>query len=303
MEVAEIIESIRAFDGKFARRAVEAAIARREDVTPALLAILEEVAEKGAGVYGTGDYIAHLYAMFLLAQFRETRAYPLMVRITLLPSDDLDNLLGDFISGHLDSALASVCGGDLTGIKSIIECETANEWARGAAIDSLVVLVAAGEISRTVVVDYFATLYRGRLARSHEYEVVWSLLVVSTADLYPEELMADIEQVYADGLMDTMMMRLGEVRADLAAGKEAVLARLAADPHHRLVTDTVKEYGSWACFHPKEQIRSREMPESDGWSPAGSKSGSTYRRPAPKVGRNDPCPCASGKKYKKCCGQ
>ncbi len=29
----------------------------------------------------------------------------------------------------------------------------------------------------------------------------------------------------------------------------------------------------------------------------------TYRRPAPKVGRNEPCPCGSGKKYKKCCGQ
>lgn len=22
---------------------------------------------------------------------------------------------------------------------------------------------------------------------------------------------------------------------------------------------------------------------------------------APKIGRNDPCPCLSGKKYKKCC--
>ena len=32
-------------------------------------------------------------------------------------------------------------------------------------------------------------------------------------------------------------------------------------------------------------------------------SGSTtYIRPEPKVGRNDPCPCGSGKKYKKCCG-
>jgi preprotein translocase subunit SecA len=28
----------------------------------------------------------------------------------------------------------------------------------------------------------------------------------------------------------------------------------------------------------------------------------TFRREAPKVGRNDPCPCGSGKKYKKCCG-
>jgi len=28
----------------------------------------------------------------------------------------------------------------------------------------------------------------------------------------------------------------------------------------------------------------------------------TYRREGPKTGRNDPCPCGSGKKYKKCCG-
>jgi SEC-C motif-containing protein len=27
------------------------------------------------------------------------------------------------------------------------------------------------------------------------------------------------------------------------------------------------------------------------------------RRQSPKVGRNDPCPCGSGKKYKKCCGK
>jgi preprotein translocase subunit SecA len=29
----------------------------------------------------------------------------------------------------------------------------------------------------------------------------------------------------------------------------------------------------------------------------------TVRREAPKVGRNDPCPCGSGKKYKNCCGR
>ena len=29
----------------------------------------------------------------------------------------------------------------------------------------------------------------------------------------------------------------------------------------------------------------------------------TQQRTGPKVGRNDPCPCGSGKKYKKCCGE
>jgi uncharacterized protein YecA (UPF0149 family) len=29
----------------------------------------------------------------------------------------------------------------------------------------------------------------------------------------------------------------------------------------------------------------------------------TVKRDEKKVGRNDPCPCGSGKKYKKCCGK
>jgi preprotein translocase subunit SecA len=37
-------------------------------------------------------------------------------------------------------------------------------------------------------------------------------------------------------------------------------------------------------------------------SPEGPKV-ETFRRDQPKVGRNDPCPCGSGKKYKKCCGK
>jgi uncharacterized protein YecA (UPF0149 family) len=29
----------------------------------------------------------------------------------------------------------------------------------------------------------------------------------------------------------------------------------------------------------------------------------TYTRGKPKIGRNNPCPCGSGKKFKKCCGK
>jgi hypothetical protein len=48
---------------------------------------------------------------------------------------------------------------------------------------------------------------------------------------------------------------------------------------------------------------------AEDWKPADSDAhvpapgiASPIRREAPKVGRNDPCPCGSGKKYKKCCG-
>ncbi|BCN93846.1 protein translocase subunit SecA [Thiomicrorhabdus immobilis] len=42
---------------------------------------------------------------------------------------------------------------------------------------------------------------------------------------------------------------------------------------------------------------------ADETSEEESDAESTFRREAPKVGRNDPCPCGSGKKYKQCCGK
>ena len=38
------------------------------------------------------------------------------------------------------------------------------------------------------------------------------------------------------------------------------------------------------------------------WLPHRRSAVRTVQREEPKVGRNDPCPCGSGKKYKKCCG-
>ena len=44
--------------------------------------------------------------------------------------------------------------------------------------------------------------------------------------------------------------------------------------------------------------------EGGKWVYAGAAEapGMTVRRETPKIGRNDPCSCGSGKKYKKCCG-
>ena len=46
--------------------------------------------------------------------------------------------------------------------------------------------------------------------------------------------------------------------------------------------------------------------EKSGSGESGSRIVPLYGNPveeSPKTGRNDPCPCGSGKKYKKCCGK
>jgi len=69
---------------------------------------------------------------------------------------------------------------------------------------------------------------------------------------------------------------------------EAEEAALIADPvkRHKLAIEA--EYAIPAIY--------------DYWLPQRKSAVATVERSQPKIGRNDPCPCGSGRKYKKCCG-
>lgn len=56
------------------------------------------------------------------------------------------------------------------------------------------------------------------------------------------------------------------------------------------------------CNHHE---RSTFVKDKDGWKFENGElmTEKPMKREEPKIGRNDPCPCGSGKKYKKCCGR
>lgn len=53
----------------------------------------------------------------------------------------------------------------------------------------------------------------------------------------------------------------------------------------------------------KDEAPVQNAPQQNHQVPDRDVKQETYRREQPKVGRNDPCPCGSGKKYKNCCGK
>ena len=116
-----------------------------------------------------------------------------------------------------------------------------------------------------------------------EYSYVWTGLVLCSTDLYPEELYEDIKQAYEEDLIESFIINFEYVEDALDLGKEKVLARLKNNEKYGLITDTIKEMEWWACFEPPTKV---------------------YEfRKRKKIGRNDPCPCGSGRKFKKCCGK
>jgi uncharacterized protein len=78
----------------------------------------------------------------------------------------------------------------------------------------------------------------------------------------------------------------------------AVLARLGDDdPELQELLDDQEKIAQLTDATAESAAAIYEYSRSVGDGPS-----QPFRRQAAKVGRNDPCPCGSGKKYKKCCG-
>lgn len=309
MEIQEILAELQQNRGYFPHSAVDEAIRQREEITPHLLRALEEASRDEVPANDDIDRpFLPIYALFLLAQFREHRAYPLIIKLCELPSETLVILLDDTITEGLPRIIASVFDGNLAPLKAVIEKPANNEYVRSAAIGALSFLVHTEALTRTEVIAYFAELFRGTLAR--EPSNVWDTLASEAVDLYATSLAGDIHAAYEAGLLNPRYMQPSEVEHKFSLAEETVLDQ-SWEHSHNLIDDVGDEMFWWHCFNPrpkKSHSKHHDRDQRKALTNAASSAKSVtppvapYVRAAPKVGRNDPCPCGSGKKHKKCCG-
>ena len=289
MDVQPTLAQLERNDGHFAKAAIREAIAHREDITPPLLEVLEAVARDPQSFAADPKCMIHIYAMYLLAQFRETRAYPLLVQIFSAPGELPFDLVGDTVTEGLESILASVSDGDMSGMASLVENEQANEYVRSAGLRSLVVLVACGRRSRDEVMAYFKGLFR-TLDRTPG--LVWGSMASCSADLYPAEVVEELHIAFDEGLIESLFIGWENIVDALKAGKAAAMMRLPQ--RYPLIDDVEKEMAWWACFEENKK-RKWDLPKVRFVPPPV--------KALVKIGRNEPCPCGSGKKFKRCCGR
>ena len=283
--------------------AMRAAVEQREAIIPELLRVLESVAAAPAEWAEQTDNMLPMFAIFLLAQFRERSAYPLLVKIVRAPGDVLFVLFGDTITQGLSQILASVYDGNAAPLQGLAEGEEVNEFVRSAAVKAFLVLEQTEQLPRETVLEYFGSLFHGKLERTPSF--AWTGLVCAVADLPAPELLQEVRQAYAEGLVDTKAADLEGIERDATAPKPWRSNRW------HLITDAIAEMECWPSFHP-EDSRRKQLPKLDGPLVAPSlpdlNSDPDHVAPLPyiresKIGRNDPCPCGSGKKHKKCCGE
>ena len=294
MEIAKIVQALERHTYTLPRKALEAAVAQRDAITPELMRFLEYTvanAEALAAERREDLYFGHIHAMYLLAQFRETRAFPLLVRFCELPGQTPEDLLDDTVTEGLDRILASTFDGDTDALKRVIENPACNDYVRAAALRTLVILVRVGAKERDEVVAYMAALFHEKVERVPCF--FWDALISCAVELHAHELEEDIRRAYEEELADPTFMAPSEAAEALAKDKDRALKDLPQNVPG-LIDDAIADMQSWACF---DEAENNLYP-----LPAPVRQPPPPRNP-PKIGRNDKCPCGSGKKYKKCCGQ
>jgi hypothetical protein len=235
------------------------------------------------------------YICHLCAEKRDARAFaPLCdliatdetVAVCLPPSDELAGLL------------INLCDGDVEPLKRAIESPEGDEFTRGAALTALAYLVRERAVlSDDEMRDYLGHLRENMQPRSESD--VWLAWACAVGRLGYESMRADVGHLFSRGWVPREDLDLTEFHGQLR------LSRRDADGLAAFHEDGVRPSGPTIETYEPLDVFSRsgdeytsdeEMTDSESYDVEAP-----YINPHRDVGRNDPCICGSGKKYKKCC--
>tara|TARA_R110002073_G_scaffold172365_1_gene329498 strand:- start:1759 stop:2637 length:879 start_codon:yes stop_codon:yes gene_type:complete len=285
LSLDEILTQLECASGALPEVALRAAALHGPEVVAPLIAAIERATREPAQL--PEEYTLHLFALFVLAQRRERGAYGAIVQMCKLSEHDLDELIGDVVTESLPQILASVALGNISLLQELLEDESVCEWVRSSALLAIAASAVEGAISQEQLIGYLEQLWRGdRIARRPC--IVWGEMACVAADLGLAEFLADIELTFDQELIIDNIIGWDEAVEDLSGDPP----RFRPEPplRYRFVSDAVAEL---APFWGAEQ-------DASEWQKARAVQPD---RGAAKVGRNEPCPCGSGRKFKKCCGQ
>ena len=176
---SEILETLSRDASVQPMEALASADACREALIDPLLAALDHCIENPTNA-PIQEASLFSYALYLLAKWREPRAYPYVIRWLSLPDEQSFEIGGDIVTQDGARILAAVCDGDLAPINALILNRDANEYGRSAGVSALALLAAWAEVQRETIVDHFLWLAREGLER--EPSQVWNSLVGESAD-------------------------------------------------------------------------------------------------------------------------
>ena len=240
--------------------------------------------------FDDGDGQALFYLAHLFAEKRDKRAYaPLCER--LIRDKDPHAWLGDCVTQTLSGVFINLYDGDLEPIQRIVETGRVNEFVRGAALEAFAYFVRfENAVSEEASRDYLHRLYDEAEPRGPSW--FWTVWVETAARLGYQDFGSLAARLLSKNWVSDVEVSMQDFNA--------LLANARSHPEEAFANDGIKPF--YSTIATVDSFREPDEHDEDGsdGTPLAS-FGTPHVNPLRDVGRNDPCPCGSGKKYKKCC--
>ena len=222
----------------------------------------------------------------------ETAAFAPLCRV-LLDAEASDLILGDAITTTLRGILISTYDGDLATLQAVIEAQGADAFVREGALLALAYLTRTGRVGEAEMRAYLLHLLATMQPQAENF--VWVGWLLAVAHLGYEDLAGEAEGLIRRGFISARDWRIADFRNDLRRTL-ADPERMAGFAYDRIgpFVGAIDELEGWHAFAGADDAPA--LPDlADDAVPM------PITNPLRGVGRNDPCPCGSGRKYKKCC--
>lgn len=299
MTPPEIMAALEA-NGPLPREALEAAGQSREAMVPVFLDYIGQL--QSAEIDDLEGMGAFVFIFFLLAEWRETRAYRPLAQLLRRDPEFLDALLGDSITEASARVMAGVFDGDVQPLFDILLDDDADGFVRGEMFDTLVIVALEDPGLRPRIMQFLTSFFD--LTGTVTGEEVWWAWAECIAALGLANMETAVRAVFDSGLITPDHSRIEDFTERLQATVDAGRPDWFTDiSSNTLITNTITELEPWYCF-TAEYLAKRAAGRLNVLSSLMPRSGDPFNSVfTGKTGRNDPCPCGSGKKFKKCCLQ
>ncbi|MBI1176873.1 DUF1186 domain-containing protein [bacterium] len=233
---------------------------------------------------GDSDWVwGPLYAWRALGELRaEPAIAPLLDLLARIDQND-----DDWVGEEVPRILAQIGPSALAPAKDYLANPAHGEWARVAAARSLGMIGQNHPETRDACV---ITLRTQLAAHADQSGTLNAMLVSALLDLKAVEALPDMESAFAaDHVDETVVGDFEDVEIELGVKTTRTRARRPNQLTEMRARLRAALGGGLSDDGDFEDALADTFPAAP------------VKRD--RVGRNDPCPCGSGKKYKKCCGK
>ncbi len=243
------------------------------------------------------EYQLLFYGVMLLADVADLAQAPAFLQwvdTTDGLGSDLEYTLGDAMTEDLATMLFVLSAGQSLPLQQLLLSEKAGIYVKAAALAALFAQLELAE-QQGQSIDHAALLPLLQqvidVASRHGQKFVLGELAIWCISFGLQQLKPAFELLLRQNKIDTKVISTREISRWQLANSEKPLASGLVRPSF-----DVMSLQHWLAFQPDSSAATAE-PEI----PLSANSVDPVTGTKALTGRNDACPCGSGKKYKKCC--